>query len=88
LLSDTIISYIRTYVPVAVGAALTWLATKFGILVDGDTKGQAILLLGGVVTAVYYAVARTLEKRFPSLGFLLGSRKTPTYLPPPAPPAP
>lgn len=85
MLSDTLISYIRTYVPLAVGAALTWLATKFGIIVDEDTKAQAILVAGGIITAVYYAVARTLEKRFPQLGFLLGSRKTPTYLPPPAP---
>lgn len=76
-MSDIIISIIRTVVPAAVGAGLTWLADRLGI-VDLDVDG-AVAIVTTIVIAAYYAGARALEERNPSLGVLLGSRQVPTY---------
>ncbi len=84
MLSDTVISLIRTWVPVVIGAVLTFLATKLGIVVDEDSKTNAILAATAVVTSAYYAVVRLLEKKFPWAGLLLGSRRAPAYTPPAA----
>lgn len=78
-MSDTVIAQIRTIVPIAVGALLTWLATKFKIVIDEQTQTQLVLGLQGLITAVYYSVVRILEDRFPQLGILLGSTKKPVY---------
>jgi hypothetical protein len=81
MLNDTAVSLIRTWVPVAVGAVLAFLANKgFNI----DLNQTAVT---GVVIAVYYALARFLEKRYPFLGFLLGVPKEPAYEGTPGPPA-
>jgi hypothetical protein len=40
--SDVAMSLIRTYVPVAVAAALAWLATRFGIVVPEGIAGEAV----------------------------------------------
>ena len=76
---DQIISLIRTYVPVAVGAFLTFLAVRFGVVVPEDVSTGLTTGLVGLVSALYYAVARALEQRWPWLGWLLGVPKQPTY---------
>lgn len=78
-LNDRIVGFIRTAVPVGVGAALVWLGDNFGIVVPEDATTGLILGLTAVVTSVYYAVVQYLAKRWPWVGILLGSRKQPTY---------
>lgn len=83
-MNDFITSLIRTYVPVGVGAALTWLATTFSIIVPDDASAGLTLFIGALFTAVYYLLARAIEKAFPALGKLLvglGIGKAPEYPP-------
>lgn len=77
-MSDAITGLIRTWTPTAVGAALAWLLT-LGIELDPTAQAGLITGLTAVVIAVYYALARLLESRWPWLGVLLGSTKQPTY---------
>lgn len=86
-MGDFITSLIRTYVPVGVGAVLTWLATTLHIVVPADASAGLTLFVGAVFTAVYYLLARAIEKAWPGLGKLLvglGVGKAPQY--PPATP--
>lgn len=82
-MSDLTPSIIRTGVPLIVGPLVTWAASK-GVDIDGETVTAAV---AAVVGLAYYVLARLLERRWPALGVLLGSKKTPTYTPvdPPAP---
>lgn len=77
-MNSFITSLIRTYVPIAVGAVVSFLLTK-GIELDADTQAGLIVVLTGVSQAVYYYVARVLERKFPQLSFLLGSAAQPRY---------
>lgn len=79
-MSDQIVSLIRTYVPIAVGAFLTWLAATLDVAVPEEASTGLIIGLTGLVAALYYAVARVLEQRWPWLSVLLGSRKQPAYV--------
>lgn len=79
-MQSTITSFIRTYVPVAVGSLLSFLLVKFGLELDAETTTNLTAALTGVVIGVYYLVARTLEKKWPQVGtILLGSSKQPVY---------
>lgn len=80
-MSDYVVSLIRTAVPAGVAAVLTYLATRWGIGLDEDTSAQIAVGATAVVTAVYYAIVRALETRWPWFGKLLGKAKTPTYRP-------
>lgn len=71
-------SLVRTFVPVAVGTAVSWLATK-NIKVDEATKLKVTTVLTGAVIALYYAVVRLLETKWAKFGWLLGKPKAPTY---------
>lgn len=70
-------SVIRTWVPVGVGTALTWvlswLATNWhwDIALSQQASTTAGMVSVAVVTAAYYALARLVEKRWPKLGRLL-----------------
>ena len=76
---DYFLSLIRTYVPIAVGGVISWLALR-GIEVNDDTRLLAVTALTGLASAAYYTVARTLEAKWPILGrLLLGSSKIPSY---------
>lgn len=79
-------SLVRTYVPLAVGWVVTFLAT-LGISVTDDQRAALVSLLGTVVGALYYLLARLLEKKFPALTWLLGSPVQPVAYAP-ATPAP
>lgn len=81
-MSDLILSYVRTYVPVAVGSAGAWVAVHWGIVVPKDLEAQAAIVLTGAVVLAYYTLVRALEKRWPAFGKLLGSAKKPVYVEP------
>lgn len=80
-MSDTITSLIRTYVPIVVGSLISWLVTK-NIVVDEATATALVTAFTGLMIGIYYTVVRVLEKKFPWLGVLLGSRKQPEYTEP------
>jgi uncharacterized membrane protein (DUF441 family) len=77
-MSDFIISVIRTWVPIGVGALITWLATK-GVELDDTVRANLIAGATGLVSAVYYALVRALEEKNSNFGWLLGIRKAPKY---------
>lgn len=77
-MSNFITSLIRTYVPIGVGAVISYFAT-LGLEIDADTQLQLVLALTAVIQAAYYFIARKLEKKYPQLGFLLGTGAQPTY---------
>jgi hypothetical protein len=79
-LNDTAISLIRTWVPIAVGAVIAWLATA-GLELDIETQTALVIGLTGLIQGAYYALVRIIEKRFPQVGWLLGKAKTPNYTP-------
>ncbi len=69
--NDYFVSLIRTWVPVAIGSLLTWLASTLGIVLSDDTSAPLTIAAVGIVTALYYALARVIEKRYPLLGRIL-----------------
>lgn len=78
-MNSFVTSQIRTYVPILVGGFVSWLVT-LGINLDADSQAGLIVFLTGVLQAVYYFVARLLERRWPQVGaILLGSSKQPVY---------
>ncbi len=82
-MNDYLLSLVRTWVPIAVGAVLSWLAVKYGVVVPEDISTELTAGLTGVVTAVYYALVRALERRWPKVGsLLLGSKQKPVYVEP------
>jgi uncharacterized membrane protein (DUF441 family) len=77
-MSDFITSQIRTYVPIVVGALVAWLAT-LGLNLDASTQTGLVVALTGVTQALYYLIIRLIEKKYPKVGVLLGSAKSPEY---------
>lgn len=83
-MNDFIVSLVRTWVPVGIGAVLTWLATNYNIVVPDDASSSLVVGVAALVIAIYYALARAVEKAFPALGKLLvglGIGKAPQYPP-------
>jgi hypothetical protein len=80
--NDFVVSLIRTYVPLAVGYLVAWLASTFNIVIPDDASQGLVLFVGAVLTAVYYLVARGVEAAWPGLGKILvglGIGKAPQY---------
>ena len=75
-MNTLILSLIRTYSPIVIGAFVAWLIT-LGIELDPETQAGLIVTLTGVLQALYYTAVRLAEQRFPGVGVLLGSKKTP-----------
>lgn len=75
-MSTGIISWVRTIVPIGIGAAVAWLLT-LGIEVDATTQNSLVVGVTGLVIAAYYSLVRLLEKKFPWIGVLLGVAKSP-----------
>lgn len=71
MLGSYALSLIRTYVPIAVGVVLTWLATHWGVVLDEQTSIGVALVAVALVAGVYYAIVRAFERHFPGLGRLL-----------------
>lgn len=61
--SDLAKSLLRTWVPIAVGALVAWLASEWGIVVSDDLSAEAAVWIAGAVMAGYYYLARWLEQR-------------------------
>lgn len=78
-MNDLVLSYVRTYVPIGVGAVLSYVAVRWGIAVPEDISTELTVGLTGVVIAGYYGLVRALEARWPAFGKLLGSAKKPVY---------
>jgi hypothetical protein len=77
MLSDTIVSFIRTGVPVVVGAVAAWIARQLGwVTPDTAALAQSLTVL---VILGYYSLARFLEKKWSFFGYLLGVPKEPAY---------
>ena len=76
-MSDFVIAQIRTYVPLGVGAFLSWLAV-YGIELV-DFEGPAVIALTGLLSGLYYFAVRALAEKWPSVGILLGVNKAPEY---------
>jgi hypothetical protein len=82
MVSDFILSLIRTYVPLVAGGLLTWLATTLELAIPEDASSGFVGTTVLVVSGVYYLIARWLESRWPAFSFLLGTPKsvsTPRY---------
>lgn len=80
-MSNLVVSWIRTVVPVIVGGLVTWLVRQ-GWLADASVQQPLTEVVMVAVTGVYYFVARTLETWWPGFGWLLGVPKAPVYSPP------
>jgi hypothetical protein len=78
-MSDKLVSLIRTFVPVGVGALLAFLASKAGLVLDENSSAALTAGVTGLCVAGYYVVARVLEGLHPWFGVLLGSTRQPTY---------
>lgn len=81
-MNDYALSLIRTWVPIAVGSVLSWLAVKYGIAVPESISNEVTVGLTAALIAGYYALVRGLEKRWPAFGKLLGAAKKPVYVAP------
>lgn len=69
-------SFVRTLVPVAVGQIAAYLAT-IGITLPDEVVAAVTVVIGFIITAVYYAALRFLEQKWPWIGVLLGWAATP-----------
>lgn len=78
-MSDKVISWVRTAVPIAIGVFVTWLATQAGVVLDADTSAALSSATTGLVITVYYTAVRWAESRWPAVGWLLGAAKAPVY---------
>lgn len=77
--SNVVPSLIRTYVPIAVGALLSWLVTA-GIIptpLGPDAEAGLVTALTALGIGLYYTVVRLLERKVPQATLLLGSTKQP-----------
>jgi hypothetical protein len=79
MLSNTAISAIRTYVPIGVGLLLTWLASTLKVVIDPSSQAGLVAAATTLLIALYWALARLLEKLNPAFGWLLGSPTQPVY---------
>ena len=77
-MSSHALSLIRTWVPIGVGWLLGLLA-GWGIGLDADSSVALSTGVTALVTALYYLLARWLERRWPQLGWLLGAPSQPIY---------
>lgn len=73
MLYDLTVSFIRTVVPFAVSALISWGA------LPAELSDAATLTFTGLIFSGYYTLARLLESRWPWAGWLLGRSKAPTY---------
>jgi uncharacterized membrane protein (DUF441 family) len=77
-MGDFVTSLIRTYVPIIVGAIISYLATK-GLTLDESAAAGLTAFLTALFSGGYYLIVRLLEQKFPQVGILLGSTKKPEY---------
>ena len=77
-MSDLITSYIRTTIPLIVGAIVAYFAQKgFNVPLEFVTATSGFLT--ALAAFAYYAIVRKLETKHPKIGYLLGVPKAPEY---------
>jgi hypothetical protein len=76
--NDLFASLIRTWVPILVGAGVSWLFVH-GVVVDTNVQAAAVVMLTAAIQGGYYLTVRLLEKKWPNFGVLLGRRTPPEY---------
>lgn len=76
---DKVLGYIRTGVPYAIGAFLSWILATTTLDLSGAPEVALIAFCVAAVTNLYYGVIRVVEVRFPLLGVFLGWPKAPQY---------
>jgi len=82
--SDLVPSLIRTWVPLGMGALVSWLATK-NFTIDAQTQSALIVVMTAAITGLYYTGVRLLEQRYPAVGRVLlgfGVKAKPVYVKP------
>ena len=70
------LQFTRTVVPYLVATIVSFAADKFGIHLD---TGQVAVAVTFGLGSAYYGVVTLLERRWPSLGWLLGHPGRPAY---------
>jgi hypothetical protein len=85
-------SYLRTWVPILLGAVIAWLAVNFRWLgIPNHPSGAFTITVTGAVIAGYYLLARAVERKWPEVGRWLVAlnltRSAPVYVTPAAQPA-
>lgn len=73
------LGFIRTFVPIIIGALCAWLAREYNVIIDEGTSQELVNTFTAALTAVYYAVFRVLEAKFPAFGWFLGAPTPPVY---------
>jgi hypothetical protein len=76
-LSDLWASIIRTGIPTIAGALLG-LVVALGLQLDPQTQTGLVVVVVGLLQALYYAAARALVKKWPAVDWLLGAVPAPT----------
>ncbi len=86
-MNNYVSSVVRTWVPLGVGALITWLSANLGFVIDESSQVGLTVGFTAFVVGLYYAIIRKLEVSFPQIGWLLGLAKAPGYSvgDPPAP---
>lgn len=80
-MGNFLISQIRTWTPIVVGAAIAWLVSQ-GVL-DEETAATAqnafVIGLTALVQGVYYFLVRLMAEKWNWVGYLLGYNQAPDY---------
>lgn len=72
-------SLVRTFVPIIVGAVISFFVTR-GIELDPDVEASIFVVLTGAFNGLYYLVVRLFEVYVsPKFGWLLGLAEAPEY---------
>ena len=78
-IGNQLAAYIRTFVPMAVGWVLAFLALNYGFEVSAETELALATGLGGFLAATYYFLVNLVAKKWPAAQWLLGYNQTPSY---------
>lgn len=79
-MNNTATSFIRTWVPVAIGSILAWLMQRYNIIIPQEFYAQATELVTALVIAGYYGIVRLIEIKVPWVGWFLGRAGRPVYV--------
>jgi len=70
---NLVASMIRTVVPGAVSLVLSYLSTRWGVVLDKETQDSLLLLFAGILFGLYYTLVRLAETYLsPRFSWFLG----------------
>lgn len=75
---DFVISFIRTVIPMVVGALASYMTSK-GIELPAEAFAGLVTFLTATLSALYYLIVRWLETKWPAFGWFLGVPGKPKY---------